>query len=337
MKFSQISFLVSVAITAVSGEEYNLINGGGFVSVLDGNEQMSSDNQEIVTYDPKARREHVIRCPRRDGTKLTFSEGRKYVACCSPGELLVGSPDAAFACCGEGHDVAGSAAAGYDCCPTGQLYDGTKCSPPEPVCPNGKILINGECACPANTKEGPDGLCHIHNNDDCDSGIKEGKCYSIEMENGNLLGYMADGGYTAGSPKREKIDGKFKFCLSEACNGGRSINPADNFRIRDLHSDAAGQHANQWIDHKINGAHLKKVAEYNKAGVFSLTKWSCGKYCLSGDENHGLGPACPSNNIALTFLTRNKDVCRPIKITEIPCDNRDNANNCLWNKPINTC
>ncbi|KAL5598952.1 hypothetical protein BROUX41_003729 [Berkeleyomyces rouxiae] len=339
MKFAQVGFLVSVAITASASRKHDLIGRRGGVAVLDGNEKVNHDTHEIIQYDPETFMEHAFRCPKSQGTRLSFSSCEGYVACCFPGQRLIGSPDTAFGCCGEGHEIAGTASTGYTCCPTGQIYDGKKCgdTKTESVCHNGKLLVNGKCDCPSSTKEGADGLCHSRNNAPCDSGIQEGKCYSIEMENGNILGHMIDGGYTAGSMKREKIDGKFKFCLSEACNGGRSINPADNFRIRDLHSDAAGQHANQWIDHNVNGAHLNKVAEYNKAGVFSLTKWSCGKYCLSGDENHGLGPACPSENIAMTFLTSNKDVCRPIKIVEVPCNNRDITNNCLWDKPMDTC
>src|SRR5690606_21013776 len=53
-----------------------------------------------------------------------------------------------------------------------------------------------------------------------------GKCYTMRMENGELLGYHRAGWYTASTSSRHHIFGKFKFCKSEACDGNESIDPS---------------------------------------------------------------------------------------------------------------
>lgn len=164
-----------------------------------------------------------------------------------------------------------------------------------------------------------------------------GKCYTLRMENGELLGYHRAGWYTASSSSRHHIFGKFKFCKSEACDSNESIDPTDGFRIRDLHGDAeTGSRANHWLDNKSGGGHISKTPDYEKAGIFSVTKWSCGQYCLTGFEK-GLSPTCPSADPAITFSAKDKEACRPVEIVEVPCEIRNDSNNCLWEKEAGVC
>ena len=157
------------------------------------------------------------------------------------------------------------------------------------------------------------------------------------MENGHLLGYHKAGWYTASVGSRNHMFGKFKFCKSESCDGRSPIDPSDGFHILDLHGDAeSGVKRNHWLDNKVNGGHISKTPDYGKAGSFSITKWACGEYCLSGAE-HGLSPTCPSADPAITFSTGDTQACRPVQVTEVPCDIRDDANNCAWGKKAGTC
>ncbi|TLD27965.1 hypothetical protein E2P81_ATG06311 [Venturia nashicola] len=111
---------------------------------------------------PGSRVETPLRCDKAQGFQLTFSGDKKFVACCLPGQNLVGSKDTAFDCCGEGHDLAGDKAVGFICCPNGQKYDGKNCKschpPTPPVCPNGKVMKDGMCVCPTDSYE-KDGIC----------------------------------------------------------------------------------------------------------------------------------------------------------------------------------
>lgn len=109
------------------------------------------------------------------GFEFSYSNCGKYVACCMPGQKLVGSFDTAWDCCGEGHDIAGDANSGYQCCPTGQTFDGKTCKspvPPTPQCKNGKTLVDGKCVCPSGQTEGPDGTCQAQK---CSSGLVTGE------------------------------------------------------------------------------------------------------------------------------------------------------------------
>lgn len=111
-------------------------------------------------------------CDAKNGKVITLTDDKKFAACCLHGQKLLGSPETAFDCCASGHALAGKEATGYHCCPTGQDYDGSKCTNPSPVCQNGKVLVDGKCACPQGTKEAADGTCKKKTG--CDSGIMTG-------------------------------------------------------------------------------------------------------------------------------------------------------------------
>ena len=143
------------------------------VAEIDDTTIIDENAQECVFPSPGTDFEDTFRCSKASGKKLTFSADKKFVACCAESQKLVGSPDTAFDCCGGGHDLAGSAATGYRCCPTGQIYDGKVCKPADPVCKNGKTLVDGKCVCPAGKVEAADGSCEKP--DECDSGIVTGK------------------------------------------------------------------------------------------------------------------------------------------------------------------
>lgn len=104
---------------------------------------------------------------------------------------------------------------------------------------------------------------------------------------------------------------------------GIPINPDTSFNIRDGHQQW------QYLDNAAGGAHVGITPAYANAGSFSLTRWPCGKYCWGGFTG-GLGPTCPAEKVGMSFYANNPDLCIPITVQEIPCDVRDNSNNCLW-------
>ncbi|KAL2126571.1 hypothetical protein VTI74DRAFT_661 [Chaetomium olivicolor] len=305
--------------------------------------EINFDKQEIVFDNPNSAFDLPMRCKPSQGKPLTLSADKKWAACCPPGTSLLGSPKTAFDCCGAGHSLTGSDETGYRCCPTGQVYNGNKCkkpdSPQPDVCKNGRVLVNGKCVCPAGTMEASDGTCKPSGGNsgpnECSSEVQYGKCYLFKMENGEYLGFNK-GWYAASKPSRDVQVGKFKFCKDEECIQGGDVNPGDPIRILDLHGEAnSGKSPNQWLNNAQNGGHIGRTPNYPDAGVFTISKWTWSKYCISGLET-GVGPTCPSDDPALTFNTLDTESCMPVELVEVPCNIRDPNNNCLWsgsNKP----
>lgn len=116
------------------------------------------------------------------GTAPTLSADKKYFACCSDGQNLLGSTDTAFDCCAASHDLAGSAETGYHCCPTGYSFDGQMC---KQVCKNGKVLVDGQCVCPDGTIDVGDGTCKPKPSVDCSSGLQSGKLFAFHTNTRN--------------------------------------------------------------------------------------------------------------------------------------------------------
>jgi hypothetical protein len=157
------------------------------------------------------------------------------------------------------------------------------------------------------------------------------------MENGKLLGYDNAGWYSAADDSNAHIFGKFQFCKAEPCDGTSAINPGDLAYIKDIHGVAnSGGRANEWLNNNQNGWHVTKTPSFKDAGKFAITRWTCGKYCLTGFE-YGLGPTCPSVAPALTFNTLDKQACRPVELTEVPCNVRAVGNNWAWSKMPGAC
>ncbi|EGD87801.1 hypothetical protein H112_04271 [Trichophyton rubrum D6] len=265
-------------------------------------------------------------CP--DTHVLQPSADQQSASCCLPGLTLKGSSTTSFDCCAEGHDLAGSEAVGYICCPTGQIYDGK-------VCKNGKPLMEGKCACSEDKNVTSEGCCEP---EECSSGLKTGKCYTFKESNGYLLGYLRTGKYYNAAPdSRDRIFGKFQLCRDQMCNPGRPINAGDELYIKDLHGTPMdGADAGQWMNNAADGPHIGKTPNFAMAGRFAITKWPCGKYCITGAEL-GLGPACPADQPALTFYTRSSEPCVPYELTEVPCSVRSIKNNCIWYNGKDQC
>ena len=131
--------------------------------------------------------------------------------------------------------------------------------------------------------------------------------------------------------------GKFQFCKDQECAAGLPINPSDGFYMKDLHGTLpAADDAGQWLDNKKNGGHISKTPEFEKAGHFSITKWPCGKYCLTG-FTEGVTQACPDSNPAISLDTRATDACLEFELLEVPCDIRADENNCIWKNGDQCC
>ncbi|KAK4187739.1 hypothetical protein QBC35DRAFT_384308 [Podospora australis] len=271
-----------------------------------------------------------MRCKPANGKVLTLSNDKKWGACCAPGSHLLGSPETAFDCCGDGHELVGhKETSKYSCCPAGQAFDGTKCfdpTPPPPQeqepgkCPNGKVLVDGKCVC-------PEGTMDVNNN-----------CVPDDQNNGQQQP-------SPPQPKPGQCDSEIqadgqrrlpRLQQEVACTDSSSVNPGDGIRIMDLYGEAnSGKNPNQWLNNAKNGGHIGRTDKYPDAGVFTISKWTEGMYCISGLES-GVGPTCPSDAPALTFNTLDKESCMPAELVPVPCNIRDPANNCLWsgtNKP----
>ncbi|GES59422.1 cystein rich protein [Aspergillus terreus] len=304
--------------------------------------KISEDGKKIKYTDPNCEPSSSWTCDASrscTGKKVwSLDASKDHAACCLPSQHLSGSADTEFFCCAKDHEVAGSADAGYSCCPTGSSYDGEKC---KPVCKNGKQLKNGKCVCPKGTVEQDDGTCKKKKKDEdpdkCTSGLETGKCYTFRASNGHLLGRHSDNRYYAAPDSIEQRFGKFQLCKDEDCKAGLPINPSDALYIKDIHGQIkTGHNHGQWLDEQVNGNHISVTPDFEKAGEFSISKWPCGKYCLGGFE-HGLGPACPSNTPAITFYSEDPQMCVPYELTEVPCDIKDDKNNCIWTNGADQC
>ncbi|KAL1885635.1 hypothetical protein Plec18167_001130 [Paecilomyces lecythidis] len=265
-------------------------------------------------------------------TSISLSADKKHGTCCPTGANLKGSANTEWHCCGKGHDVTGSKDVGFECCLEGSVFDGEKCKRAK-KCPNGKVMIDGRCQCPDGQEEAEDGTCEPA---DCDSGLKTGKCYFFTGRSGNYLTYNALQ-YSETALSKYIRPGKFQFCRDEECTAGLPVNPSTEVYIKDLHGSLpTAKDAGQWLDNKKNGGHIGKTTDFSKAGEFSITKWPCGKYCLSGFTD-GLTQACPDVSPGISLDTRATDSCIEFELMEVPCDIRADENNCIWKSGDQCC
>ncbi|TLS21398.1 uncharacterized protein PpBr36_10246 [Pyricularia pennisetigena] len=305
-------------------------------------------DENTITYrDPNKPGRTTWGCDPADGDYLALNADKSYATCCqAPKSVLVGSAETEFHCCNPREDVALNAQGALDCCPVGQIFGGA-C---KELCQNGKEFdANGNCVCPKGQEVKPDGSCGPADKADedktdekkpdpaaCSSGLQTGKCYQFKgKETGKLLSYV-NGQYSESSPGKTVFPGKFKFCRDEACRPGLPVNPSNQVHIKDLNGPNR-ELSNQWLNAALNGAHISKTPDFAKAGSFSISKWTCGTYCLTGFI-HGLDIACPATDPSISFYTNGAaEACVPFELIEVPCDIRDDANNCLWDRPINKC
>ena len=138
--------------------------------------------------------------------------------------------------------------------------------------------------------------------------LRTGKCYFFTGRSGNYLTFNANQYSETGLSKYIR-PGKFQFCKDQKCTAGLPVNPSDQVHIKDLHGTLpAALDAGQWLDNKTNGGHIGKTPDYKLAGNFTITKWPCGKYCLTG-FNTGLSQACPDVSPGISFDTFATDAC----------------------------
>ncbi|KAI2624967.1 hypothetical protein GGR54DRAFT_629423 [Hypoxylon sp. NC1633] len=293
------------------------------VAEIDKHARINEEKQEILFENRDSDFVDSMWCSKRSGKRLTFSADRVFVACCAPGQKLLGTLLTAFDCCDEGHDLVGSDKTGYRC---------------SPVCSNGKTMMLGRCVCPPGMTETADGGCKWPSVD-CDSGITTGKCYIIKMENGQTFGYDSESlWYSADDNSYHHRLGKFQFCKDERCATDLSVNPSDAIRIKDIQGTSARTselQGNQWLNTASSGKHIGRTQRYQDAGSFAITKWSCGKYCLGGLQD-GVSLARTNNVPSITF-TDDEQTCTPVEIIHVPCDVRAVENNCFWEKLPGTC
>ncbi|KAI0387113.1 hypothetical protein F5Y04DRAFT_243033 [Hypomontagnella monticulosa] len=304
------------------------------VAQIDESDRIDRERQAILFHPADSDFEDIFRCTPTTGKHLTLNRDGTFAACCAPGQRLLGTPETAFDCCADGHELVGSYHTGYQCCPRGQSYDGVRCGS---LCRNGKVMIDGECVCPRGTVAAADGTCKRPVG--CDSGIITGKCYVFKMENGRTFGYdTGQSYYSAADHSNQHRLGKFKLCKNEGCTVGSSVDPDDAIHIKDTQGTllrSSETQSDQWLNKASDGNHIGRTPRYNEAGAFTITKWSCGKYCLGGSE-HGVSYACPSDTPSITF-TVDKQACTPLEIIEVPCDIRAVDNNCMWEKTAGSC
>ncbi|KAJ5433259.1 uncharacterized protein N7458_012415 [Penicillium daleae] len=184
------------------------------------------------------------------------------------------------------------------------------------ISPNGKLIIDGKCQCPNGQEEAVDGTCKPAK---CDSGLSTGRCYFFKGRSDNYLTFSANQYSETGLSKYIR-PAKLQFCRDEKCTPHLPVNPSTEVYIKDLHGtlpDASD--AGQWLDNKQNGGHIGKTPDFAKAGNFSITKWPCGKHCLTGFTD-GLTQACPDVSPGISFDTRAKDSCIEFELLGVPCN-----------------
>lgn len=266
-------------------------------------------------------------CDPEDGEHLALSADKGYATCCNePNAVIVGSDETEFHCCSNGEALATNGEGAYDCCPAAQVVDG-KC---KELCKNGKEFdANGNCVCPKGQEVQADGNCGTNPPPACKSGLETGKCYQFKgKESGKLLSYV-NNQYSESARGKNVFPGKFQFCLDEACPAGVPVNPSNQVYIKDMHGASQAQ-TGQWLNGALNGAHISKTSNFAQAGSFSISRWTEGAYCLTGFIT-GLDIACPTTDPSISFYTNGgSEACVPFDLIEVPCDIRDDANNCMW-------
>ncbi|RJE26902.1 Cysteine-rich secreted protein [Aspergillus sclerotialis] len=318
-----------------------LAKGVGVMEV-DKHPEISDDGRYMSYSGPdcepsKKRWGCTVNCKKKDGTVWSLAEDgdQEYASCCLPDQHLSGSNSTEWLCCAGEHEVAGSEDVGYSCCPTGFSFDGERCKEKK-KCSNGKRLVNGKCVCPKGTTEADDGTCQ-KDEKECTSGLETGKCYTFLASNGHYLGMYKDKWYQAAGDDVDQRYGKFQLCKDEKCKPGQPVNPSDAVYIRDIYGHKPdGKNARQWLNHKSHGHHIGSTSDFEEAGEFSLSKWPCGKYCLSGFED-GVGPTCPNSHPSITFWSKDPQMCVPFELTEVPCDIKSDKNNCIWTNGDQCC
>jgi hypothetical protein len=305
------------------------------VAELEPEQKVSSDATEIpLKAYPGSDFEIAFKCT--DPTKqFTFTDCKTWVACCRPGQILLGDEATAFDCCEVDQELLGEKGT-YQCCPSGLTYDECLGNLNETgtVCPDGELLVNEQCFCPPGTYRTDTGVCERLQ---CSSGLLSGKCYTFTFDNGFRYGYNSAGFYTASEESRVQQFGKFQLCADEGCSIITDLNPGDPFYIKDIHGSAnGGQACKQWLNNASDGNHISKTPDFSQAGAFTITKWPCDKYCLSGFDA-GIGPTCPTEMLGATFTTQDDQSCIPLTLLEVPCDVRSPANNCIWETKESQC
>ncbi|KEY67603.1 hypothetical protein S7711_11233 [Stachybotrys chartarum IBT 7711] len=271
-----------------------------------------------------------------DSQRVFLTPDNKLAACCEIPQVLKGPKDGDVLCCVEDHIMSGSKDVGFECCPKDYTFDGTLCREP-PTCKNGMVLKDGKCVCPEGLEEAADGTCQPPAPPtECDSGLQTGKCYMFKGESGHRLAHSGNQ-YSEKAPNKVVVPGKFQLCREESCEPGKPVNPSHEVYIRDLQqSYAPGNDGGQWLNSATGGLHIGKTPNFSAAGHFQITKWPCGKYCLGG-FTMGLGMACLSTDPSISFYTNRPDACIEYELIEVPCNNKDDANNCAWKGSSNPC
>ena len=158
------------------------------------------------------------------------------------------------------------------------------------------------------------------------------------IETQKWLSWAGGWQYSEASPHKYTVPGKFKLCRDETCTPGRPVNPSNLLYLKDLHGAAptsnienneANKIPGQWLNNASGGSHIGKTQDFKQAGEFSITKWSCNTYCLTG-LNDGLGMACPSEDPSISFYADKSEACREFELVEVPCDVRSDDNNCMF-------
>jgi len=120
-------------------------------------------------------------------------------------------------------------------------------------------------------------------------------------------------------------------CVDENCTPGVDIDPGRGFNIQEIQGQGNGDKGKipkHWLDGAMNGNPITRTRHWSHAGIFLITKWPGGKYCLTS-FGAGVGPTYSSDKLGAT-MTLDDQSCIPMTLVEVPCDIRTKANNCIW-------
>ncbi|KAF4341378.1 cystein rich [Fusarium beomiforme] len=264
-----------VCIAAAEVQHHNHRN----VRVEKTDPDVDINGQEMPILDPDADTERILRCKSDTGKQLSRSADRQWIACCPPGQKLVGTAHTTFNCCEMSHEIIGSSEVGYSCCPVGHTYDGLVCH--GPLSPD-KQETPSKPSSP--------------------SGMIEGRCYELSFGNGLWLGFDDnENWYKAALPGSGHPVGRFKFCKSTTCSTDQSV-AIDEF----------------WLDSSRDGTPIGKTDSFDEAGQFLLKKSSNG-YCLGSLNQGIDRAGSKEGSLTFLPGEQNEHTCLLFQVAEVSC------------------
>ena len=247
-------------------------------------------------------------CVKKDET-LSFSDSKKWVACCPKDKKPSGSEGTAFRCCGYCESLVGAPNIGYKCCGQGLVWDGgANCK--STICEPGEVPFNGKCICPHGWARAKDGkTCEETSNvekiEKCRlppsvqygkpvtvlryltvANLHPGQCYTFTFDPIGRFNYLDILDSYVNSPETSELEPSiFQLCKNEECGPDGDVGPTDRFPIKDVSNQWPGSELrNEWLT--VDEDMIVKTSDYEDKDtrLFTIMKSAAGKQCLGSAD-----------------------------------------------------